>query len=224
MGFEIRCNCGWSNRVGEFYLPDRVICPDCNLKLNAPSRECVPYGYPPYHEWPKSRQSSGCVRLPVRRQYGCGDLIDPYAGSAFWLGLGGLLLTATICGMFPGLIIALFAVRSVVLSCKYCRDFGLRQRATARAGLVMALAAPALAAGALFVLAQPESSSCHGPLELSHPELASPTSDCDGQCELKEEVRDRSEPKPQQVAPKNEFERYQQEYSRRVQESRAEAR
>src|SRR5690606_13911882 len=58
MSLEIRCNCGWTSQVSEFYLGDRVSCPDCGQKLNVHPQSGVPYGYAPYPTWQKRPATS----------------------------------------------------------------------------------------------------------------------------------------------------------------------
>ncbi|MCA8911438.1 MAG: hypothetical protein KDB82_07020 [Planctomycetes bacterium] len=163
MSFRIHCNCGWTNQVSEFYLGDRITCPDCGEKIAVHQSSGVPYGYAPYPTWQK--------KLPVKRQ----PLVlpmprklrlpieDPHASHAFWLGLGSMLLSISVCGFVPGVLMAVFGIYAALRSYAFCKDWKIRQTAAPRAGLLMSVIAVLISVTVFFSLADFGSTGCHKP-------------------------------------------------------------
>lgn len=89
MSFEIRCKCGWRSQVSEFYLGDRITCPECACKVEVRENADVPYAYPPYPTWQKRVPAVWTARRPVRRRVDWRPKNDPNANPAFWMGAEG---------------------------------------------------------------------------------------------------------------------------------------
>jgi hypothetical protein len=119
MSLEIRCNCGWTRQVSEFYLGDRVACPDCGQKLNVHAQSGVPYGYAPYPTWQKRPAISQPAQLPRRRRFITLPQ-DPHAAPAFVLGLLALILALTGCGSVLSAGLAFCGLLSAWRSRRWC--------------------------------------------------------------------------------------------------------
>jgi hypothetical protein len=229
MSRQLHCNCGWSSQVSDYYLGDRVTCPDCGNRLQVHQQSGVPYGYAPYPTWQK--------RAPARAPRQRSRLVfveDPHASPAFWLGLMALILVLTGCGAIPGVMLALFAIGAWSRSRRFTGDFGLPATPRAAGGLVMSSVSLGLAAVMLLAFVDCRQSDYHRCEVITEP----PTVDCVEQSRQRDQqrARERAEkqegwrqwqaehayryPEPEPVTPRNEFETRQLEYSRQVREER----
>jgi DNA-directed RNA polymerase subunit RPC12/RpoP len=135
MSLEIRCTCGWRCQASEYYLGDRVACPECGAKVLVHGRRGIPYGYAPYSTWQKRIP----VTLPQPRPLAAAPLADPHAGAAFWLGVFALIAAFSGFGVVLGLILAAFSIRYVAQSARWNRRNNLRGHGKAYAGLVLSI-------------------------------------------------------------------------------------
>jgi DNA-directed RNA polymerase subunit RPC12/RpoP len=135
MSLEIRCTCGWRCQASEYYLGDRVACPECGTKILVHGRSGIPYGYAPYSTWQKRIP----VTLPQPRPLPAAPLADPHAGAAFWLGVFALIAAFSGFGVVLGLILAAFSIRYVAQSARWNRRNNLRGHGKACAGLVLSI-------------------------------------------------------------------------------------
>ena len=248
MSLQIRCNCGWSSQVSEYYLGDRVSCPDCGAKLNVHEKAGVPYGYAPYPTWQKKIQRP--MRPARHRSYPLFTPQNPHSGPAFWMGLFSLMLTFTGCGAVPGAILAIFSANSWARSRLYAKKHG--QVNEPRAGVGFAMSLLTLGICTVMLLAILDDGTCHRehrpecrqqytqPIDHDH---AAPH-------EFRYEKRDREwytqqaeryraqqtdwerireengyryplkDPTPTPVEPKGDFQRRQVEYSERIRKQR----
>ncbi|MCZ7606111.1 MAG: hypothetical protein M5U25_08550 [Planctomycetota bacterium] len=138
MSLEIRCNCGWTSQVSEFYLGDRVSCPDCGRKLSVHPQSGVPYGYAPYPTWQKRPEISQPARLPRRRRF-IALPQDPHAAPAFVLGLLALILAFTGCGSVLSAGLALGGLLSAWRSRRWCRAHNRPYHSRAKLGIVFSV-------------------------------------------------------------------------------------
>jgi hypothetical protein len=254
MSFRIHCNCGWTNQVSEFYLGDRITCPDCGAKVEVHQNSGVPYGYPPYPTWQKKLPAPRApVYLPSKRRTLFPTYKDPHAGPAFWLGFGSLLLSISMCGLVPGFLMALFGLRSAYLSHRFSKDHGKKLGAGTKMGLGMSLLS-LLVAGLMLLAMFTSKTHCTRPPhrhrppairmapEKPHPQqdVRAPSyryekPDADFYEKQRQQSQDaidawnrihstpyryNSNPEPQPVRPRNDFQRSQQRYSNRVREAR----
>ncbi|MCA8917463.1 MAG: hypothetical protein KDB32_00080 [Planctomycetes bacterium] len=250
MGFEIRCNCGWSSQVSEFYLGDRITCPDCSEKITVRQQSSVPYAYPPYTTWQKKNPAQAPIRLPHRRSVNFQTTNDPHATTAFGLGMVSLLMSLSVCGLVPGVIMAIGGIYTAMCSKRVCARNSLTQSFAPKAGFVMSVMA--LLISALIVFA----SSGMGATKCGHHRSRTVTNQTRPQVErheyryytpnydyYEEQRRLREEqlnvwnqdseegqqyrysvsPKPEPVEPRDDFQRRQMRYSERVRESRNKA-
>lgn len=138
MSLEIRCNCGWTSQVSEFYLGDRVSCPDCGDKLSVHPQSGVPYGYAPYPTWQKRPAISQPARLPRRRRF-IALPQDPHAAPAFVLGLLALILAFTGCGSVLSAGLAFCGLLSAWRSRRWCRAHNRPYHSRVKLGIVFSV-------------------------------------------------------------------------------------
>lgn len=138
MSLEIRCNCGWTSQVSEFYLGDRVSCPDCGRKLSVHPQSGVPYGYAPYPTWQKRPAISQPARLPRRRRF-IALPQDPHAAPAFVLGLLALILAFTGCGSVLSAGLAFCGLLSAWRSRRWCRAHNRPYHSRVKLGIVFSV-------------------------------------------------------------------------------------
>ena len=237
MSVQLRCNCGWESQVSEFYLGDRVTCPECGCKHAVSANAGVPYAYPPYQTWAK--QTKPPLRMPKRRavsKYLITTSHDPYASTAVMLSIVSLLMTLTMCGVLPGVLLAFFALHSCCQSKQWNAANGFPTNSRARAASALSLLS--LFFGALLGLAM----VCSGAAHEASPQPAQQTDVHrerpvtpkvkrqrypDGipslppfTTEPESGMRYRTVPEPQPVTPRNDFEREQFEYSEKVRQQR----
>lgn len=251
MGFEIRCNCGWSSQVSEFYLGDRITCPGCSEKIAVQQQSSAPYAYPPYTTWQKKSPAQVPIRLPHRRAVNFQATDDPHAATAFGLGALSLLLSLSVCGLVPGVIMAIGGIHTAMCSKRACAQNSLTQSFAPKAGFVMSVTA--LFISAVILLA----SSGIGTTNCGHHRSRTVTVQNEPEVErhqyryetpnreFYEEQRRKREacqddwnrefekpgqqyrysvsPKPEPVTPSDDFQRRQMRYSERVRESRNKA-
>jgi DNA-directed RNA polymerase subunit RPC12/RpoP len=137
MSLEICCTCGWRCQASEYYLGDRVACPECGAKILVHGRSGIPYGYAPYPTWQKRVP----VTLPQPRPLAAVPTTDPHAGAAFWLGTFALVAALSGFGVVLGLILAAFSIRYVAQSARWNRRNNVRGPGRACAGLVLSIMA-----------------------------------------------------------------------------------
>ncbi|MCB9933322.1 MAG: hypothetical protein H6841_07870 [Planctomycetes bacterium] len=161
MSVQIRCNCGWNSQVSDFYLGDRVACPQCGEKLNVHAQAGVPYGYPPYPTWQKQTAPRPNVWLPrPRRAPVAPD--NPHSAAAFVLGLMAMLLAFTGCGTPLGAAVAFCAVMSAMRSRSWSRQQGRPLDTNTKLGFGFSLVAVMISA-LLFLAVLGESTRTHCP-------------------------------------------------------------
>lgn len=243
MSLQLRCNCGWTSQVSEYYLGDRVTCPECGTRLGVNPRANVPYAYAPYPTWGKRP----AVRTPQRRRAMLKPQ-NPHAVSAVWLGMVSTLLVFTGCGIAPGALLALGGVFSWYQSRRFAIAYRQQQPARATVGLMFSLLSLFLAAAFLLALfigpdsRPPREIRCYEqpPVEQPAPgahEFRYPDRDADWYTRQAEKFREQeaewqrmqqekgyrypvAEPERTPVEPRNDFQRYQQELSERVRRQR----
>ncbi|MCB9895084.1 MAG: hypothetical protein H6839_11590 [Planctomycetes bacterium] len=237
MSLNIRCKCGWNSQVSDFYLGDRVACPDCDEKIAVHASSNVPYGYPPYKDWAK--QTAPVMRAPAFRP-AARDLMvvarDPHAGTALGLGIASVLAVLSVCALLPGLILAVFALYSAHRSKQWNVSHRRATDGRARAGFVMSWAALVIAAlmfGSLVFDGRPS----HRPVvppEVIAPPRTTPVVPAPPKHRYPDArpalpplntipqpgMRYPSVPKPEPVVPRNDFERKQLRYSQKVRQER----
>ncbi|MBZ0138129.1 MAG: hypothetical protein K8I27_17365 [Planctomycetes bacterium] len=225
MSLQLRCNCGWTSQVSEYYLGDHISCPDCGVRLSVHAKVGVPYGYAPYPTWQKKP-----VPRPARyRPYPLFTPEDPNAGPAFWLGLFALMLVLTGCGAIPGAMLALFGVNSWARSRKFARHH--KQPGQSRASVGLGMSALALVVAGVMMLGlfvdrdcgramADQSRECHDDYEQIVPRapLARPGEPTDLPAPPAKQGYRYPEPSP--VEPRDDFEQRQVEYSRKIREER----
>jgi hypothetical protein len=247
MSLEIRCTCGWRCQASEYYLGDRIACPECGTKILVHGSSGIPYGYAPYPTWQKRFP----VPAPLTRRTIMLPETDPHAAPAFWLGLLGMFASLTGCGTMIGLVLAVFGIRQALRSARWNRSHSLPARPQARLGMAFSAGA-VLLAGVMFfgLFASAGRASCHGPAthvqqhppQQTQPEQSTqyryPNNDArvrelrerlkqlDAEWSERERARREqgyrypAEPLPQLV-PSDDFKRDQSDYSKKVKEQRA---
>lgn len=156
MSLEVRCTCGWRCQASEFYLGDRIACPDCGVRIPVSTRADIPYGYAPYSTWQKKTPAS----VPKRRA-SLPPVEDPHAAQALWLGIFAVMAALTGCGGVVAILLAAFGVREAVRSNAFNRRVARPLEGRARAALVLSSSAVLLAGVALFGFIA-EASHSHG--------------------------------------------------------------
>ncbi|MCA8913874.1 MAG: hypothetical protein KDB90_00580 [Planctomycetes bacterium] len=239
MSLEIRCKCGWTSQVSDFYLGERITCPDCAEKLQVHINRNVPYGYPPYQDWAK--RTAPVVRPPTYRPVARDLMVtprDPFAGAALGLGVASVIAVLTMCGYVPGVMMAVFGLHSAHRSKLWNRHQRRPTDARARAGF--ALSWLALFFGALVLAGvvlggpsdshqppsvtpytapvQPTQTPAPTPKPLRYP--VAPPALPPVNTVPQPGMRYPSVPRPEPVKPRNEFERRQLKYSEKVREQR----
>lgn len=246
MSLQLHCNCGWTSQVSEFYLGDRVCCPDCGTKLNVHAQSGVPYGYAPYPTWQK--KVAPPVRAARHRTYPLFAPTNPHSGPAFWLGLFSMFLVFTGCGAIPGALLALFGINSWANSRRFAKTHKQAQEGRATVGAGFSALALLICAGSAYSMFGSTGCNhrtvCPGPPPV---EPAQPTHPH----EFRYEERDREwytqqaerfraqeeewkraqqengyrypvvEPERTPVEPRGDFQRQQAEYSEKVRQERA---
>jgi hypothetical protein len=148
MSLEVRCTCGWCCQASEFYLGDRIECPECGAKVAVNKRSDIPYGYAPYPTWQKKVP----VRMPRTRSAALFTAEDPHAASALWLGIFAVVAALTGCGGVIAIVLAVFGVREALRSNAFNRRVARPVQARARAALVLSSIAVLLAGVSFFSL------------------------------------------------------------------------
>lgn len=233
MSLQLRCICGWTSQVSEYYLGDHIACPDCGVKLNVHAQAGVPYGYAPYPIWQK-RTTPAQFRPGRRRAYPLFTPQDPNAAPTFWLGMFALLLVFTGCGAIPGVMLALFGVTSWARSRRFAKQHKQVHQSRANVGLGMSVLAIGLAGVmlvGLFVDEGRERTSCRHSTEYRNPgstgEYRHPGRR-DSEPYHTDEMDRTGGPAKQgyyypdatPAEPRDDFERRQVEYSRKIREQR----
>jgi len=246
MSLEIRCTCGWRCQASEFYLGDRVACPECGAEVAVHANAGVPYGYAPYPTWQK--KPAPVPHQPAHRAVTFPP-VNPYAASAFWLGLLSLILAVSGAGAIVGVVLAPFAMAMAIRSRRWSRDFSQPADFKARAGLVLSCSALVLSLVlGVCLLASFERTSCHGKRTHSDQRQSAPQQPAQpryqnsnarqreadarrarylaDEAAWREAARQQgyrypAEPKPTPVTPRTEFEQKQVDYSENVRQQRA---
>lgn len=244
MSLQLQCNCGWTSQVSEFYLGDRVSCPDCGVKLNVRGQSGVPYGYAPYPTWQK--KVAPPMRVARHRTYPLFTPENPHTSPAFWLGLFSLLLTVTGCGAIPGALMAIFGVNSWARSRRFAKTHKQSHDGRATVGLAfssMSLLACTAMAISMFGGATHcthHHTQCPGPppVETTQPhEFRYEERDAEWYTQQAERFRAQEaewrklreeqgyrypavEPEPTPVVPRDEWEQHQQDISEKVRKQR----
>jgi hypothetical protein len=146
MSLEVRCTCGWRCQASEYYLGDRIECPDCGTKVAVNQHSDIPYGYAPYPTW----QKKAPARLPRARSASLFTADDPHAGSALWLGVFAVFAALTGCGGVVAILLAVFSAREALRSNAFNRRASRPLEGRARAALVLSSSAVLLAGVAFF--------------------------------------------------------------------------
>lgn len=249
MSLEIRCKCGWTSQVSEFYLGDRVSCPDCGEKLNVHTRSGVPYGYAPYPTWQKRPSTPQPVRLPGRRRF-IAQPQDPHAAPAFVLGLLALMLAFTGCGSVLSGGLAFCGLLSAWRSRRWNAARGTRSHTRVKLGALFSLIAMLFSVLIVWAMLTDGGRTNCGPRG-GKPVVVEPVkeqiapgprySDTNQrlreleermqrykaqQAEWERAARERGyrypvEPTPTPVKPRGDFQEYQHRYSQKVRQERA---
>jgi DNA-directed RNA polymerase subunit RPC12/RpoP len=172
MSLDIRCTCGWHCKASEYYLGDKVACPECGTKILVHGRSGIPYGYAPYPTW----QKRVAVTLPQPRPVSAAPVADPHAGAAFWLGVFALIAALSGFGVVLGLILAAFSIRYVAQSSRWNRRNNLPGQGRACAGLVLSIMAIMSAASFFGSLVAREHFPCRDkqPISIERPPVHRP--------------------------------------------------
>lgn len=219
---HVACNCGWENfAIGEALNR----CPSCSASLQ--QNQPIPYGYRPYSTWASQTRQDvtqhGQVLLPRRRRYVARPGAKPSLSgleSMLWAA-GGFVYVLVVMPVLAILFSAM-AAGTAWRAIARARQQGKPVRMTAVVGMGLAL----FTAFATLTYAVPNAMK---PTRYQPTVYTTPTDGASSEWVYRHNGADRAlQPErtynaatPQPVQPRNDWQAYQQEYSRKVAAERA---
>lgn len=220
---HVACNCGWESfAIGEALNR----CPNCRAGLK--HRQPIPYGYRPYQTWASQAQQdmrpqSGPVLLPRRRRYVAhSDATPSLSGieGMLWAA-GGFVYVLLVMPVFA-LIFSVLGAGSAWRAIARARLQGRPVRMTAAVGMALAL----FTTLATLTYAVPNAVK---PTRYQPTVFTTPTDRAsservfhhNGADKAQHAERSYNAAVPQPVQPRDDWQAFQQEYSRKVAAERA---